>query len=583
MTARAPGQTGEPPQGAELVLEPRSEGAPRPPERLPGQAINLGRDPECDVVLPDDSVSRRHARIVWQDGVWWIHDLGSANGTEVAGSPIKQTVLSDGVELRIGPFVYQVTLRTRTRRTWPGAGLFVWRLRGEDARVAGVDRLLWSRQTMIGRSETADVTVDQPQVSGLHARLGYGLSGPNISDLGSANGVRVNGQLVREQDLKDGDRLVVADLPFRVQRTWIPTPVLGVGSALAVAMVLVLLLLPTAGQRSLDVERWWTREMYLEQAQRSLTEAVEAWQRPDPARDLASASFDIALRSLAAVDWLPPDEPAPADIEAALDRAELEFGGALAEHDLAAILAAVEAPPPEPVVAEAEPGPEPGPDAGPAPFDLESELSVIVAEFGIDSERQPIPPDLVAEIDRFLHFWSVEMKGFSRRAWRRGQPHLPLIVEALRRHRLPEVFCYLPFIESGYREDITSSAGARGLWQFMPATGRKFGLRVDDQVDERTDPVRATEAACQYLKYLLNAYGANSFMCAVAAYNKGEYGMLRCLGQGADWRSRWKFWDIATRGDGCLKPETIEYVPKFLAAVVVLRRPDVFDLSEDGV
>jgi pSer/pThr/pTyr-binding forkhead associated (FHA) protein len=577
MTARAPEPNDADQQGADLVLAPATDGTPSVPPCLPGQALNLGRDAACDLVLPDDSVSRRHARIVWQDGVWWIHDLGSANGTQVDGSSVKQAVLSDGVELTIGPFAYRVSLRQRGARPGLAAGLFLWRLRGEDERVAMVDRLLWSRQTVIGRSESSDVVIDLPQVSALHARLSYRTGGLHVRDLGSANGVRVNGAPAGEQDLHPGDRVVVADLPFRVQRTWWPTPAVGGGMGLLVITLLVLLLLPTTGRRSLDMESWWTRAMYLEQAERSLGEALAAWERPEPARDLARAGFDIALRSLAAVDWLPTDQPARSDVAAALQRAELEFGGALADRDLDDILRQLEAPPPAAVV---EPPP---PTTEPPAFTVESELGLIVAEFGIDSERQPIPRDLIAEVERYVQFWTIEKAGFSRRAWGRGQEHLPMIVEALRHYRLPEVFCYLPFIESGYRADVTSSAGARGLWQFMPATGRHFGLRVDDEVDERTDPVRATEAACEYLQYLLNAYGANSFMCAVAAYNKGEHGMLRCLGRGADWRSRWKFWDIATRGDGCLKPETIAYVPKFLAAAVVLRRPDVFALTEAGV
>jgi hypothetical protein len=70
-------------------------------------------------------------------------------------------------------------------------------------------------------------------------------------------------------------------------------------------------------------------------------------------------------------------------------------------------------------------------------------------------------------------------------------------------------------------------------------------------------------------------------MCAIAAYNKGEYGMVTCLKR-ISWRSQWKFWDMVERGDGCLKQETIEYVPRFLAAAIVMRRPEAFGLL-DGI
>lgn len=572
------------PEHGRQDLELIAEGPwPSVPPRLPGQDLDLGRDDSCGVVLTDPAVSRRHARLIWQDGVWWVQDLGSGNGVLVDGSPVQQAVLSDGARLVIGPFAWTVRLREPRLRLRAADGLLVWRLTAEDDRLGAVDRLLWTRQSVIGRSDTSDVAVPLDQVSALHARLDAGRQGLRLVDLGSANGVRVNGATVRAARLRDGDRVEIADLRFRVRRTWIPAPPVLGGASLLVALLLVLVLLPLAGRRGLDQDRWWTRDMYLEQAQRSLEEAVAAYRRPEPARELARANFDIALRSLAAIDFLPPGVASRAEVDAALRRAEIEFAGPLRDQDLPGILAALEAPPPLAAAAEQRTAVVERPAVSATPsFDLHDELALIMAEFGIDTANQPVPPGLVAAIDRQVDFWSNEMRGFTRRAWQRGQDHLPMIEGALRRHRLPEVFSYLPFIESGFRVDVTSHAGARGLWQFMPATARRYGLRVDDLVDERTDPVKATEAACQYIEYLLNAFGANSFMSAIAAYNKGEHGLLRCLGRGADWRSRWTFWDIAMRGDGCLQQETIDYVPKFFAAAVVLRRPDIFVLEEGG-
>ncbi len=575
MTARADDATRSGPSRTDLELVSLGA-APAIARCLPGAELVLGRDPSCDVRLDDATVSRRHTRLAWQDGAWWVQDLGSGNGTLLAGARVQQAVLSDGATLQVGPFQWVVRLRRPPARWRAADGWLVWRLSALEPRAGAVDRLLWKRQTVLGRSATADVVVGGDQVSALHAKLQYGAAGLGVTDLGSANGTRVNGAPVRGARVQDGDRLEIADLPFRLRRTWVPVPAVMGAAGVFAALLLVLALLPTAGRRTLERDRWWTREMYLEQAQRSLTEAVDAWQRPQPARELARARFDIALRSLAAVDYLPMHAPAGSDIAAALQRAELEFGGPLQGRDLYAILQELEdAPQPPPVAETAAP-------SAPPPYSLDAELSLIMAEFGIDVATQPMPPDLVAAIERFVDYWSNEKRGFTRRAWRRGQQHLPMIEDTLRRYRLPPVFSYLPFIESRFEVDILSEAGARGLWQFMPATARQYGLRVDAAVDERIDPVKSTEAACQYIEFLLNAFGANSFMSAIAAYNKGEHGILRCLGRAADWRSRWNFWDIATRGD-CLKQETIEYVPKFLAAAVVLRRPDVFVLEEGGV
>ncbi len=196
-----------------------------------------------------------------------------------------------------------------------------------------------------------------------------------------------------------------------------------------------------------------------------------------------------------------------------------------------------------------------------------------MAEFGIDTRDTPIPDGLVDEVDRFTDFWSRDKRGFTQRARARGEPLLEDLRRQMRRHRLPEVFCYLPFIESAYQADITSSVGARGLWQLMPGTARDYGLRVDDDVDERTDPDLATEAACRHLEYLLHIFGPDSFMCAVAAYNKGHNGMRRCLARSGELQATWRYWNLSVDNDGCLPRETIEYVPRFLAAVVVLRNP----------
>ena len=161
----------------------------------------------------------------------------------------------------------------------------------------------------------------------------------------------------------------------------------------------------------------------------------------------------------------------------------------------------------------------------------------------------------------------------------RSDDHIIVVREMFTQGDLPAELSYLPFIESGYQDSIISSAKARGLWQFMPSTGRAHGLRVDDEMDERTDPLKSTQAACSYLNSLLNMFGPNAFLCAVAAYNKGENGMARCLKKSGNWRSTWKFWDVVAAGDGCLKQETMDYVPRFLAAAVILRRPEVFDLA----
>jgi hypothetical protein len=435
----------------------------------------------------------------------------------------------------------------------PGAAARAYRLDG--------------RLVVVGRDPAAEIVLPLPQISSVHARLERRRDGLWVRDLGSVNGTFVNGEAIRERRLRPGDAVSFADVEFTVRRSYRPTLPAVIGLGAAVLIVLAAWSLPKLVPTGPQVERLWTREMYLEQAGRSLEVAVRAYDRRPRPEEVARGQFDIAIRSLIAADRLhpDPDQWAPEDLAGAL-RASASGIDRLAGRDIYRIYVDLQERP-------RPPAPEPA-----EVFSLEDELAAILAEFGIDTQEQPVPPGLLAEVERFVTFWTTEMRGFTERTLMRASPYLDMIRGQLRRNQLPEVFCYLPFMESGFRTEIPSRAGARGLWQFMPDTARKYGLRVDEAVDERTDPARATEAACRYLNDLLSMFGANAFMCAVASYNKGEYGMLNCL-RGVSWRSTWKYWDIVAKNDGCLKRETIEYVPKFLAAAIVIRRPAAFGLE----
>jgi membrane-bound lytic murein transglycosylase D len=120
-------------------------------------------------------------------------------------------------------------------------------------------------------------------------------------------------------------------------------------------------------------------------------------------------------------------------------------------------------------------------------------------------------------------------------------------------------------IESGFNPVATSHAGARGLWQFMAATARRYGLRIDHWVDERLDPEKSTMAAAAYLRDLYNLFG--SWFLAQAAYNAGEGTVARAIrATGSS-----DFWTLARTG--FLRRETKEFVPQILAATHIGREP----------
>jgi hypothetical protein len=145
---------------------------------------------------------------------------------------------------------------------------------------------------------------------------------------------------------------------------------------------------------------------------------------------------------------------------------------------------------------------------------------------------------------------------------------MSMIRETLKKHGLPEDLVFTAMIESGFNPVATSRAGARGLWQFMAATAKRYGLRVDQWVDERLDPEKSTVAAAAYLRDLYNLFG--SWFLAQAAYNAGEATIARAIrATGSS-----DFWTLARTG--FLHRETKEFVPQIVAATHIGREPHRF-------
>lgn len=144
----------------------------------------------------------------------------------------------------------------------------------------------------------------------------------------------------------------------------------------------------------------------------------------------------------------------------------------------------------------------------------------------------------------------------------RSQQFLPYIRGVFEERGLPKDLIFLPFAESGFNAWAYSRAGAAGLWQFMPATGRHYGLRVDWWLDERRNPYKATKSAADYLEKLYNDF--NDWYLALAAYNAGEGRVARALERsGHD-----NYFDLIQ--GPYLARETRNYVPKFLAILKIM-------------
>jgi membrane-bound lytic murein transglycosylase D len=139
--------------------------------------------------------------------------------------------------------------------------------------------------------------------------------------------------------------------------------------------------------------------------------------------------------------------------------------------------------------------------------------------------------------------------------------YFPLFEEALARYDLPAELKYLPIIESALNPKIVSRAGASGLWQFMHGTGKMYGLEINSYIDERNDPIKATDAAARYLRDLYAIYG--DWHIVIAAYNCGPGNINKAVRRSGGKQS---YWEIYSK----LPKETRGYIPIFIAANYVM-------------
>ncbi len=181
-----------------------------------------------------------------------------------------------------------------------------------------------------------------------------------------------------------------------------------------------------------------------------------------------------------------------------------------------------------------------------------------VYESRLRALASPVPLAYNSIVRRYISSYTGSHNGVISRVLGMSQYYFPLIEEELLKAGLPIELRALPIIESALQPAATSRAGAAGLWQFMPSTGKSYGLEINSLVDERRDPIRSTQAACRYLKDLYNMYG--EWTLAIAAYNCGPGNVNKAIARsGGKGGSFWAIYDYLLR-------ETRGYVPSFIAA-----------------
>src|SRR3989440_11983886 len=243
-------------------------------------------------------------------------------------------------------------------------------------------------------------------------------------------------------------------------------------------------------------------------------------------------------------------------------------------------VAAVAVPPSEDDPGRSEPVMEPkgaAPDAGPGAkalaevtevdswahaFAESAQLNAVALAPDFPDYPRVMNDDVQYFLDRFTGSRRIVVELWMSRSGR----YLAMIQEVFRNQGLPTDLAFTAMIESGFNPRAVSRVGAKGLWQFMAPTARRYGLRVDRWVDERLDPEKSTVAAAAYLRDLYRQFGA--WELAQAAYNAGEVVVSRAIRvTGSS-----DFWAL-TRTE-YLRRGTREFVPAIQAATPIRRGPD---------
>jgi membrane-bound lytic murein transglycosylase D len=189
--------------------------------------------------------------------------------------------------------------------------------------------------------------------------------------------------------------------------------------------------------------------------------------------------------------------------------------------------------------------------------------------------KYDIPVELNDAVVAYIRFFQTDTRAHFARWLARSTRYIPMMRQVLEKHGLPLDLVYLSMIESGFSSYAYSFAKAAGVWQFVVGTSRRYGLLTDFWVDERRDPVKATEAAAKYLKDLRHRFHGDWYL-AWAGYNAGEGKVDRAIRK----EKTTDFWRMMGKGR-TLRAETKHYVPKLIAAALIAKHPERFGFHVD--
>lgn len=179
-------------------------------------------------------------------------------------------------------------------------------------------------------------------------------------------------------------------------------------------------------------------------------------------------------------------------------------------------------------------------------------------------------------VRNFVDYFTIRNRKYTRTMISRENVYFPLFEAYLKKHNMPQDLKYLAIVESGLNPKAKSYVGAAGLWQFMPATGKEYGLKIQNEyMDERLDPEKSTEAALKFLRRLYKSYG--DWELALAAYNCGPGNVNKAIRKAGGGKKT--FWEIFPY----LPKETRGYVPSMTAVIYAMKYAPEHHIFSDSI
>jgi soluble lytic murein transglycosylase-like protein/pSer/pThr/pTyr-binding forkhead associated (FHA) protein len=490
--------------------------------------LRVGRGADCDVRFDkerDPKVSNHHAEFLLEDGCWFVVDTASTNGTLVEGRRIAKHRLRQGEEVQLGAGGPLVKVEFDARDGMGGA------MKTEAASLTAIKRSECARR---GSSPPPriDATSEMNRISS---------DLKHSADTATAKLAEIAAKRVAQERAKAGGlssgktMMIMAGTLKEVQRftrtktakRWVRVVV----AVAAVAAVVVAVMAIVIAQQKRQIEQLVKQKERLDRDIETVQEQMN--EESDPER---LAALEERLNTLTG--------NAKSTL-VALGKSDKGKAAALAESG----------------------------------DEIDRQIREILRKF--DADTYAVPPIFKERLK--FHVDELVKAPNLKFVYRRKQRYWPMITREFNALGLPEEMAYVAWAETQFDPKAKSSAGAAGMWQMTPATAQNYGLRVDARIDERYDPDRETRAAARHLANLLAEYGSDSFMLAMASYNRGEAGVRRVLHQiaqepGGFRKEKRDFWHLYRMKK--LPEETREYVPKVLAAAIVSRHAKKLGLDE---